>query len=647
MTCAGLAATLRADESPVAAARPAEEGPASVTASEFAFLSFGLVLGVAGGAGIVEIFRTRPAASRVIRLTVTPNSLPARRSVTLSEDAFVLPGPTPANGGPADGRHVDREPTPPSEPRTFVRSPLPPAGAGDPASGLPLSRIVATRPALGFVDARPSPSSAVADAAARSGGPRTAEPVAIPIHLEPDPQLEALRGLATSVHDAAHAEVVVPRAVETVIEAGPGRAPTLTAVADRPAVVERRSGAPLASLSDHRPDPRTTSAVGRGPASDACAEARRVADERCAVATIAREQADAAQEAVRSAQRAYDEHMTRAEAAAAAGEPGGIRAAKERAQHAFRDARATASSPEELEGAARDWLDEINRINRDARDASAALIGEREAAHGLVTTIERLTVEADAARAAAETAETACTEARETATACEEAAARTPTPPRDLPAAPPLPLAFGEGSGAGMEEESELGAAFAAVGPAEPAVLRLLRGDRATLGRLVEELAGGDPVEQRRWQIALAGLVDAIVARAIEAAYFQFPEDHPFWGTNSQQQNRDVAAALSSLGYRFNGLGGWADDRVPSQRDLSLAVGYAGLDPMRTRRWPGETEMRELFRDVTVAADEYLASAAGELTLGELVAVLGRRADGLADVWNEWGRVRPLLLSGG
>ena len=34
----------------------------------------------------------------------------------------------------------------------------------------------------------------------------------------------------------------------------------------------------------------------------------------------------------------------------------------------------------------------------------------------------------------------------------------------------------------------------------------------------------------------------------------------------------------------------------------------------------------------------------GDLTLGELVAMLGRRADGLAMLWNDWGRVRPLLL---
>jgi hypothetical protein len=103
-------------------------------------------------------------------------------------------------------------------------------------------------------------------------------------------------------------------------------------------------------------------------------------------------------------------------------------------------------------------------------------------------------------------------------------------------------------------------------------------------------------------------------------------------------------SALSSLGYRFDGLGGWTDDRTPGQRDLSLAVGYAGLDPMRIRHWPSEAETLELMRDVSVAADEFLAETAGGLTLGELVDALGRRADDLTDLWNEWGRVRPLLL---
>jgi hypothetical protein len=85
---------------------------------------------------------------------------------------------------------------------------------------------------------------------------------------------------------------------------------------------------------------------------------------------------------------------------------------------------------------------------------------------------------------------------------------------------------------------------------------------------------------------------------------------------------------------------------VPTQRDLSLAVGYAGLDPMRVRPWPTEAEIGELFREVAVAADEYLAEAAGGLTLGELVSMLGRRADALTEVWNDWARLRPLLLAG-
>ena len=64
------------------------------------------------------------------------------------------------------------------------------------------------------------------------------------------------------------------------------------------------------------------------------------------------------------------------------------------------------------------------------------------------------------------------------------------------------------------------------------------------------------------------------------------------------------------------------------------------------RRWPGEAETAELYRDVSVAADEYLRGAASGLTLGELVSALGRRADALTDVWNDWDRLRPLLLAG-
>ena len=389
---------------------------------------------------------------------------------------------------------------------------------------------------------------------------------------------------------------------------------------------------------------RSQGAAGGGP-DDACGEARRVADERCTLATRAREQSQTAQDAVRAAQRAYDDHHSKAELAMEAADPRTIRTAKETAQHAFRYARSSASTPEAIEAAARDWLNEINRINHTARDASSRVLKERAAANGLVMTIERLTLEADAARISAETADAACIAAREAVADCQEAVQSA----RPAVSFPPVPSA-GVGPGSRPGEDgvaTELEAAFAATGQGEPAILRLVRGDRSTLGRLVAELGGDDDTERRRWQLSLADLVDAIVARSIEAASLTFPLEHPFWGSFSLAQNRDIVAALSSLGYRFDGLGGWADERTPSQRDLSLAVGYAGLDPMRLRRWPNEAEMGLLFREVSVAADEYLADAAGGLTLGELVDVLGRRADALTELWNEWGRVRPLLLAGG
>jgi hypothetical protein len=193
-----------------------------------------------------------------------------------------------------------------------------------------------------------------------------------------------------------------------------------------------------------------------------------------------------------------------------------------------------------------------------------------------------------------------------------------------------------------LDEDERLGGALEAGG--EPRIFRLLRGDRQAMNSLVASLAGSDPDARRRWQLQVTALVEAIVADAIESSALEFPEDHAFWSGFTRTEDRDIVQALSSLGYRFDGLGGWTDGRQPSSRDLSLALGYAGLDPKRVRHWPDEDTIAEFFRDVTVAADEYLAGIAGDLTLAEMVTMLGRRADGLAEVWNQWGRIRPLLL---
>src|SRR4029079_12046302 len=99
----------------------------------------------------------------------------------------------------------------------------------------------------------------------------------------------------------------------------------------------------------------------------------------------------------------------------------------------------------------------------------------------------------------------------------------------------------------------------------EDAVLiRILRGDRDAMLTAVARLGGDDPEARRRWQAWLTGLAEALIARSIEASSFDFPLDHFFWGPFSQTTNRDIAAALSSIGFRFDGFGGWAHAVGPS-----------------------------------------------------------------------------------
>ncbi|MGH2513386.1 MAG: hypothetical protein ACRDGQ_11930, partial [Candidatus Limnocylindrales bacterium] len=391
-----------------------------------------------------------------------------------------------------------------------------------------------------------------------------------------------------------------------------------------------------------------TSSVAR---SGACADESRLAGERCDLADRLREQSVAANQRLHERQRAYDDLAARAARAALAVDPREVRSAKEAARQAFRRAHAAAHSREAGETAARDWLTEINRVNQSARDAGLEASRARAASAGLALAIERLGLEADVARINAESAAEACHAAREVLAACEEArvdrrAGRRPVEPAPpqapVEAARPRLIGGPELDGDDVDEITPPAErVFAGV---EPRILRMLRGDGDAVRLVVQDVADDDPAEQRRWQLLLSNLVDACVARAIEASSLEFPAEHPFWGPFSQAQNRDIATALGSLGYRFDGLGGMADGRIPSQRDLSLALGYAGLDPMRLRTWPNEAMMPRLFEDVRVAADEFVAAAAPDLSLGEMVALLGGRAEPLADLWNNWGRVRAPLL---
>jgi hypothetical protein len=619
----------------------------------------------------------------------------------------------PARGGPADRWQSIR---PAVRDRTPVLSEsLAAADAGDHYARPAPRPILAVGEQLVAAGSFGGSTGNLAFAAPRYGTiPARLPSVAIQVHSETDWTLAALRQVAGQ---AAERAMGYQGLGLSIIDGGPSRP---VGIADWPEPGPLRAiggGTPPGGGTPGSGAPPTAPRSGGGGGSapgggsgddpvDPCGGQRRWADERCTLAYRARQQAEAAHGALGSAQRAYDEHQASADKAATLADSRTMRTAKETAQHAFRRDRAAAAGKDGVEAAARDWLTEINRINRAAREAAATASREREAAGTLTRTIERLTLDADAARRAAEMAEAACRAARDSVAECQESTARAQDAARAAAAAgpPPARAATGPAGGPGVrpaaaagpattpatrpastppgaastpasptpatptqakpaapkptaakptaprkaerDKPSELAAAFGRTGDAAPAILRLVRGDRATLNRLVAQLAGEDVDDRRRWQVSLADLVDAILGRSIEAAALTFPLDHSFWGGFSREQNRDITAALLSLGFRFDGLGGWADERVPSQRDLSLAVGYAGLDPMRVRPWPTEPEIGELFKDVAVAADEYLVEAAGGLTLGELVSMLGRRADALTEVWNDWPRLRPLLLAG-
>ena len=80
-----------------------------MTPSEFAFMAFGLVLGVASGAGLIVVLRGRPPVRPEVRVTVAPNSVARRRASTLA-DIDASSGPSgPARGGPGDRRWLDRD----------------------------------------------------------------------------------------------------------------------------------------------------------------------------------------------------------------------------------------------------------------------------------------------------------------------------------------------------------------------------------------------------------------------------------------------------------------------------------------------------------------------------------------------------------
>jgi hypothetical protein len=389
---------------------------------------------------------------------------------------------------------------------------------------------------------------------------------------------------------------------------------------------------------------------------------KRLVEIRCGFAELARKEAEAASARVVETKRLLDGQASTVAEAQAEIDPSGTHAAKDAAHRAFRAAVAAARGRGQVEAAAGAWLAEINRVNGQSRILLARVKHEREVADALVSQLAKLSSTAEASATMAASAIEAC-RAAQAAAAADDAT--------DASGGANTPASAAESrSPADQTSESESTTASASPSAETPtdveaeearpstdwlvidlkspdpqAIIRLVRRDSRTLNALVDRLAGADPVARSCWGLLFSNFVDSVAAAAIEDACLVFPAADAFWNQFNQEQCREVARGLAALGFRYDGFGAFSDGRVPGQRDLAMAVGSAGLLPARVRYWPKPDDAAQLFRGVNASSDTFIAAKAPALTLGELVRLLGRRADLLADLWNDWPRVRALLFA--
>ncbi|HUQ43374.1 MAG TPA: hypothetical protein VM451_03040 [Candidatus Limnocylindria bacterium] len=174
---------------------------------------------------------------------------------------------------------------------------------------------------------------------------------------------------------------------------------------------------------------------------------------------------------------------------------------------------------------------------------------------------------------------------------------------------------------------------------------RMLRGDHMAMVEAIDAIGGEDGHRRREWEVLLGGLVEAMAEVAVEESVIDFPMGTAFWDTFTVEQCRRIVASLASMGYRYDGVDGWAEARVPAYRDLSNALADVGVEPRRVRAWPNQSEIAALFVGARPAPEELLAAAGPDYTAADMQALVGERATAIADLWVAWDSVKSVLLS--
>jgi hypothetical protein len=343
-------------------------------------------------------------------------------------------------------------------------------------------------------------------------------------------------------------------------------------------------------------------------------------DDACARARVLADQALAADAALRDARRelaAFERDLQEASLA----DPRVMAEAKAAAQLAYRQQRAQATTADAVSNIATQWLTELDRLNRAALRLAGRSGAIADRVRQAQARVDELELAARAASMAAERAREACLRARRAQARQDEV----------LLGADPAVLHSLRDQG-----ETRHG---------DPPIATLLTGERSSVEVLAAQLATDTGMDRGRLQLLLLELREALIASALDASLLDFPSDHPFWSQFTRTDGRALAAALAVLGRRCDGRGGWQDGQVPDPRELALAMSLSGQDPRSLRQRPTRQDLAGLWRGTTVGALELLHDRAPDLGLEQMLAVLGQRADTLAELWDCWNLLRHRLLT--
>jgi hypothetical protein len=320
------------------------------------------------------------------------------------------------------------------------------------------------------------------------------------------------------------------------------------------------------------------------------------------------------------------------DATVAAAHPTIRQAEKAEARDAYQSALDAATTDAARMEAAAAWAETIDRINRQGRLSARALTKARGRLAAAEAELQAAQRTEQTLRFRAEAAQAACLEGRVRMAACEERLGE-PAPERDAGSEPAQPAPAHVGR-------------LGEVGGAQPLVIEaILAGDARAIedvSVIIAERAVLSPAEVR---LQLRELLDAIVMVAAEEGYLVFDDRYPLWAQLTLQESRDVVRALARLGFRLEPREGWHAGRAPSHADLTMALGYAGLDTRNLRALPSGPDLASMPASIGVDTRACLAARAPELAVDQLVRLLGDRSSALEPLWDAWGQVRHLLFS--